>query len=71
MKRRIYQNAAVGDYWIVDLVNHALEVHREPEASEAAPFGWRYGRVETLRPPATVAPLVAPGVFIPIADLLP
>jgi len=70
-KAGLYARAGIADYWIVDLVHHALEVHREAEASEAAPFGWRYGRVETLRPPATVAPLVAPGVFIPIADLLP
>ena len=70
-KAGLYARAGIADYWIVDLVHHALEVHREPEASGAAPFGWRYGRVETLRPPATVAPLVAPGAFIPIADLLP
>jgi hypothetical protein len=25
----------------------------------------------TLRPPATVTPLVAPGAFIAVADLLP
>jgi len=70
-KAGLYARAGIADYWIVDLVHRALEVHREPEASGAAPFGWRYGRVETLRPPATVAPLVAPGAFIPIADLLP
>ncbi len=70
-KAGLYARAGIADYWIVDLVHETLEVHREPEASGAAPFGWRYGRVETLRPPATVAPLVAPGAFIPIADLLP
>jgi hypothetical protein len=57
-------------YWIIDLAHDALEVHGEPEASPEALYGWRYRGVMTLRPPATVAPLVAPGSPIPIADLL-
>jgi Uma2 family endonuclease len=70
-KAGLYARAGIADYWIVDLVHDTLEVHRQPEVSPAAPFGWRYGRVETLRPPATVTPLVAPGAFIAVADLLP
>ena len=70
-KASLYARAGIADYWIVDLVGAALEVHREPEASAAAPYGWRYRRVETLHPPATVAPLVAPGASIAVADLLP
>ena len=70
-KTSLYARAGIADYWIVDVVHNTLEVHREPEASPAAPYGWRYRSVETLRPPATVTPLAAPGRAIPVADLLP
>ena len=49
----------------------AVEIHREPEASSAARYGWRYRSVETLRSPAVVRPLVAPEAGIRVADLLP
>jgi len=70
-KASLYARAAIAEYWIVDLAHGALEVHRQPEASPGAPCGWRYGAVETLRPPAGIAPLVAPLRSIPVADLLP
>jgi len=70
-KASLYARAGVVDYWIVDLVRDALEVHRDPEMSAGAPCGWRYRSVVTLHPPATVAPLLLPGGAIPVADLLP
>ena len=70
-KASLYARAGIADYWIVDLVHNTLEVHREPEASPAAPYGWRYRSIATLRPPASVAPVVAPGSSVPVADLLP
>jgi hypothetical protein len=57
--------------WIVNLVDGALAVHREPEPSADAAFGARYRAVEVLRPPMRVTPLAAPAVTIPVADLLP
>ena len=70
-KASLYARAAVPEYWIVDLVHETVEVHREPEASDEARYGWRYRSVETLRAPATVAPLLAPDRSIAVADLLP
>ena len=70
-KASLYARAGVPDCWIIDLAHDALEVHRDPEASPDALYGWRYRSVVTLRPPATVAPLAAPGASIPVADLLP
>lgn len=69
-KASLYARAGVLDCWIIDLAHDALEVHRDPEASPDALYGWRYRSVVTLRPPATVAPLAAPGNPIPVADLL-
>ena len=48
----------------------ALEVHCDSEAAPDALYGWRYRSVTTLRPPAIVAPLAAPGAPISVADLL-
>jgi Uma2 family endonuclease len=70
-KTSLYARAGIADCWIVDLVHDTLEVHREPEPAPAAPHGWHYRRIEKLRPPATVAPLIAPGAAIAVADLLP
>lgn len=48
-KAGLYARAGIADYWIVDLVHDVLEVHREPEVSPDARYGWRYRNVETLR----------------------
>ena len=70
-KASLYARAGIADYWIIDLVRDALEVHRDPEVSPGAPCGWHYRSVVTLRPPAAVAPLLVPGASIPVGDLLP
>ena len=70
-KASLYARGGVPEYWIVDVVNDALEVYREPEASPIARFGWRYRHIETLCPPARVAPVIASDRPIPVADLLP
>ena len=70
-KASLYARAVVPEYWIVDLIHETVEVHREPEESAAARYGWRYRSVQTLGPPASVAALLAPDHPIPVADLLP
>jgi Uma2 family endonuclease len=71
VKAGLYARAGVAEYWIVDLAGRALEVHREPVADAAAPYGWRYGAVQRLAPPAGIAPLALPGARIAVAALLP
>jgi Uma2 family endonuclease len=70
-KASLYARAGVPEYWLVDVVRETVEVHRNPEASAEAIHGWRYGSVETLRPPATITPMIAPHAAIAVADLLP
>jgi Uma2 family endonuclease len=70
-KLSLYARAAVPECWLVDVVNETVEIHREPEASPDARYGWRYARVETLRPPAIVHPLIASDTPVRVADLLP
>ena len=71
LKVGLYARAGLPEYWIVNLVEGVLEVHREPRSVPETPYGWVYRSVEILRPPASVTPLGAPGSLIPVADLLP
>ncbi|MBI3636006.1 MAG: Uma2 family endonuclease [Candidatus Rokubacteria bacterium] len=70
-KASLYARAGLAELWIVDLVNGALIVHRDPAPSADSPYGAAYHTIETLRPPAAVTPLAAPTAHIPVADLLP
>jgi Uma2 family endonuclease len=70
-KASLYARAGIADYWIVNLVDGVLEVHRDPVAAAEAPYGWRYRSILTLRAGTTVAPLAAPDAAIPVASLLP
>jgi Uma2 family endonuclease len=63
-KARLYARADLPEYWIVNLADGLVEVHREP-----APSG--YGRVTRLSREAEVGPLAVPHASIKIADLLP
>jgi hypothetical protein len=61
----------IPDYWIVNLRDRVLEVHREPGPDVAASHGWRYAAVTALAPAAVVWPLAPSSVQIAVADLLP
>jgi len=69
-KGSLYARAGLLDYWIVNLVDGALEVYRGPSPDPAATFGWRYGSTEALGREASVSPLSLPGVQLRVADLL-
>ena len=63
-KARLYAEAGIAEYWIVNLVDHVLEVHREP-------VGAAYRTKTTYGPEDAVAPLHAPDAQLSVADLLP
>ena len=70
-KGSLYARAGLVDYWIVNLVDRLLEVHREPVADATARFGWRYASVERLGAGGTASPLAAPDARVRVSDLLP
>src|SRR6266704_1201709 len=70
-KARAYARNGIDDYWIVNLVDRVLEVHREPERRETARPRWAYASIATLRAHDVVTPLAAPAARIRVADLLP
>ena len=63
-KSRVYAQTGIAEYWIVNVVEGVLEVHRDPGAQG-------YRSVSTLHTGETVSPLAATGVPVAVADLLP
>jgi Uma2 family endonuclease len=70
-KSHLYARAGLPEYWIVNLIDRVIEVHRVPQRAADERDGWVYRSVTVLRPPETVTPLAAPHARIPVADLLP
>src|SRR5262245_19222467 len=62
-KAELYARGTVPEYWIVNLVDRVLEVHRDPEPADTAVEA-RYLSVTVLRAPATVTPLGAASAII-------
>jgi Uma2 family endonuclease len=70
-KATLYARAGIADYWILNLVDRALEVCRDPVTAAAQSSSWRYRDVRVLQPGASVAPLARPDVLVEVAALLP
>jgi Uma2 family endonuclease len=70
-KASLYAKAGIQDYWIINLVNQQVEVHRRPIADKDAPSGFSYGELSIFKDGDKVAPLAKPKAKIAVADLLP
>ena len=70
-KAAAYARAGIADYWIVNLIDRVLEVHREPARPGPARRRWGYVAIATLGGDTTITPLAAPCSSIRVADLLP
>ncbi len=70
-KASLYAKAGIADYWIVNLVDRQLEVHRNPQADPRQAFGFGYADLVILDAKASATPLAAPQARILVADLLP
>jgi Uma2 family endonuclease len=70
-KAALYARAGVPEYWILNLVDRLLEVHRQPQSIPERPLGHGYASVAKLAETQTVTPLAAFGTVITVADLLP
>jgi len=70
-KASLYAYAAIADYWLLNLNDNQLEVHRQPVAMADQPFGYGYQEVTIYKREEAVTALAAPAVPIAVADLLP
>ena len=61
-KARRYAAVGIQEYWVLDVADKALIMHRDPSATH-------YGSVTTLRAPANVSSLLEPKLSVAVADL--
>lgn len=70
-KPHLYASMGVPDYWVLDLSNRRLVVHRDPETEVHAPFGYAYQSVTIVSDGGEVSPLEKPHASLAVADMLP
>lgn len=70
-KASAYARGGIADYWIVNLIDRVVEIHREPARPGPARRRWGYAAIETFSADAIVTPLAAPDADIRVSDLLP
>ncbi len=71
IKAHLYAQAGFPDYWIVNLVDRQLEVHRNPGPDPSRRGRFRYADVTIVPESGRMSPLAAPQSEIAVADLLP
>ena len=70
-KAAMYARHGVADYWILNLIDRQLEVHRAPIADPAHRFKFRYSSIVVLRSGEFVVPIAAPSARIEVARMMP
>jgi Uma2 family endonuclease len=71
VKAHRYARAGIADYWIVNLIDRQLEVHRNSGPDPDRPGRFRYANVTIVPADGSIAPLAQPDRQIQVADLLP
>jgi Uma2 family endonuclease len=71
VKAQLYAAAGIADYWVVDLNNRLVIVHRDPQPDPASPSEAAYRAVTPLGLGQGVSPLAAPQATVNVGDLLP
>jgi Uma2 family endonuclease len=69
-KASAYARHGITDYWIINLVDRQVEIHRGPILDALHRFKFRYERIQVLKSGQSIAPL-ALDVPVDIANLLP
>ena len=63
-KQATYARNGIPEYWIVNLIDRQIEVHRQPEGNV-------YAQVDKLTAPGRITPLSRPDHSMAVHDLLP
>ena len=71
VKAALYARAGITEYWIVNVNDRTLEVHRQPSEITGMTLGYGYRSIQILDADQQVAPLQAPENLISVAQLLP
>ncbi|MCU0883049.1 MAG: Uma2 family endonuclease [Hyphomonadaceae bacterium] len=61
-KARLYAAAGIAEYWVLDVADSALIIHRDPSPTH-------YGSIRTARAPDEVSALLVPELTVAVGDL--
>jgi len=64
LKARLYAEAGIADYWVVNIPERCVEVRRDPQVDA-------YRSIEVFRPGQDVRPLAFEAVVLPVSRLFP
>lgn len=70
-KAVIYAAAGVQEYWIVNLNDRCIEIHREPRPDAKSTSGFTYQNRTIANDEQTISSLLAPSATIKVSDLMP
>jgi Uma2 family endonuclease len=70
-KASLYASAAVPEYWIVNLLDHRLEVYRAPVPMAGQPYGYGYRSCTHYFATDVVTPLAVSQGVVKVSNLLP
>jgi Uma2 family endonuclease len=65
IKARLYASAGMIEYWIINLIENQIEIHRSPTPGDG------YTEITIAKAGEKISPLVLPDVQIAVNDLLP
>ena len=71
LKAHLYAQAGLSEYWLLNLVDRQLEVHRDPGPDPSRKGRFGYGSVTIVPEEGNMAPLAKPDSPIAVVDLLP
>jgi Uma2 family endonuclease len=69
LKARVYARAGIDDYWIVNLVDRTVEVHRDPVRDRFR--GPRYASVQVFGDADRLSPIAIPAASTSVSAFLP
>jgi len=69
-KASLYAAGGIAEYWVLDLVDRRLVVHRDPRPAPQERFGAKYADVTVHLPGANVTPTAAANP-VAVSDMLP
>jgi Uma2 family endonuclease len=71
IKLRRYAEAGIVDYWVVNLKQHRIEVHRSPENPTGRNSDWRYASVVNFEAGESIKLARFPKIQFKVSELLP
>lgn len=68
-KASLYARSGIAEYWIVNVPDRVLEVHKEPGPDSDSPLGWSYRRRAVLDSSQVISPDASPNAKLSVGAM--